>query len=262
MKLKGKVAVVTGGASGIGEALCRCFVKAGAKGVVAVDLNLEGAQRVADDIGAVAMQADVSKEEDILRVIEDTEKQFGDIDLFCSNAGIGLRDGPTAASAPNEGWQKIWEINVMAHVYAARALLPKMLARGDGYLFSTASAAGLLSQIGSAPYSVTKHAAVAFAESLAITHGDEGIKVTVLCPQAVRTGMTRGSSNGGVAGVDGLLEADVVADCCLQAIDEEKFLVLPHPEVLKYMQRKTSDYDRWLGGMRRFRANFIKAAAK
>lgn len=253
MQLKDKIAVVTGGASGIGAELSRRFAKEGARGVVVVDMNLEGAKVVAAEFGGIAMAADVAKEEDIIRVVQDTEAQLGPIDLFCSNAGISVRDVDHAASVSNEDWQRIWEVNVMSHVYAARAVLPGMIARGDGYLLNTSSAAGLLSAMGSAPYSVTKHAAVGFAESLAITHGDDGIKVSVLCPQAVRTAMTAGSNEGGVAGLDGLMEPEQLADAVIEALAEERFLIIPHKEVLTYMQRKTSDYDRWLGGMRRLR---------
>ena len=257
MKLKDKVAVVTGGASGIGSALCRRFAGEGARAVVVADCNEVGAKAVAEEIGGVAMAADVTVEEDVINVVNDTESRFGQIDLFCSNAGITSMDGPTAASAPNDVWQASWEVNLMAHVYAARAVLPKMIERGNGYLLNTSSAAGLLSQIGSAPYSATKHAAVAFAECLAIAHGDDGIKVSVLCPQAVRTPMLGGFEDGNVAGVDGVLEPSEVADCVIEALDEERFLILPHPEVLTYMQRKTSDYERWLRGMRRLRARFF-----
>jgi NAD(P)-dependent dehydrogenase (short-subunit alcohol dehydrogenase family) len=252
MKLRDKIAIVTGAASGIGKSLCERFHEEGAAGIVAVDINEEGALAVAESVGGVGFGADVSKEADIIRVVEKTEKKYGRIDVFASNAGIAVYDGANAASAPNEGWERIWGINVMAHVYAARAVLPKMIERGSGYLLNTASAAGLLSQIGSAPYSVTKHAAIGFAESLAIAHHDEGIRVSVLCPQAVRTAMTAGT-DGGVAGWDGMIEPDVVSDATIQGMDEERFLILPHPEVLTYMQRKTADYDRWLKGMRRFR---------
>ena len=257
MQLQDKVAVVTGGASGIGAALSRRFAKEGARGVVVVDMNLDGAIAVAGEFGGIPMAADVAKEEDIIRVVQDTEAQLGPIDLFCSNAGISVRDIGHAASASNEDWERIWHVNVMSHVYAARAVLPGMIARGDGYLLNTSSAAGLLSAIGSAPYSVTKHAAVGFAESLAITHGGDGIKVSVLCPQAVRTAMTAGLEEGGVAGLDGLMEPEQLADAVIEALAEERFLILPHAEVLTYMQRKTSDYDRWLGGMRRLRQRFI-----
>lgn len=256
VKLKDKVTVVTGGASGIGEACCRKFKDAGAKAVVVVDRDAEGAKRVADAIGGVAMTADVANEDDIVRVINDTEAQFGPIDLFFSNAGIGVPDMDHAAGASNEAWQDIWEINVMSHVYAARALLPKMIKRGGGYLLSTASAAGLLSQIGSAAYSVTKAGAVAFAENLSIMHGDQGIKVSVFCPQAVLTEMTR-ASGGGVAAVDGMMQADEVADIVVEGIEDERFLILSHPEVQTYMERKISDRDRWIGGMQRLRNRFV-----
>lgn len=257
MNIDGIVCVVTGGAGGIGEWLCRKLADRGAKAVVVVDVDEANARRVAEEIGGTAMTADVSKEADIQRVVADTERQCGPIDLFVSNAGILVLDKSHAASCTNAEWERIWGINVMAHVYAARALLPGMIERGRGYFVNTASAAGLLSQIGSAPYSVTKHAAVGFAESLAITHGDDGIKVSVLCPQAVRTGMTRDTEGGGPAGGDGMLEPEYVAEVVCEAIEEERFMILPHPEVATYMQRKTSDYDRWIGGMRRFRRNFI-----
>ena len=253
MKLKDKIAIVTGAASGIGKSLCERFHEEGAAGIVAVDINEEGAIAVAESVGGVGFGADVSNEADIFRVVEETEKKYGRIDVFASNAGIGgIFDTTHSASASNEDWQRIWGINVMAHIYAARAVLPKMIERGSGYLLNTASAAGLLSQIGAAPYSVTKHAAVGFAESLAIAHHDQGIRVSVLCPQAVRTAMTAGT-DGGVAGWDGMIEPDVVSDATILGMDEERFLILPHPEVLTYMQRKTADYDRWLSGMRRFR---------
>lgn len=258
MELKDKITVVTGGASGIGEALCKRFHEEGAKAVVVVDRDEEGAKRVAESIGGVAMVADVANEADIQRVVADTESQIGPIDLFCSNAGIGVPDVSHAASASNEDWENIWQINVMAHIYAARAVLPGMIERGDGYLLNTASAAGLLSQIGSAPYSVTKHAAVGFAESLAITHGDDGIKVSIICPQAVRSKMTEGTGEGGSAGGDGMLEPEELAETTIQGIRDEIFLILPHPVVKTYMERKVSDYDRWIGGMRRWRKNFVK----
>lgn len=257
MELKDKITVVTGGASGIGEALCRRFHAEGAKGVVVVDMDEAGAQRVAKEIGGIAMTADVSNESDIQRVVRDTESQLGPIDLFCSNAGILCIDPSHAASTDNAMWDRIWGINVMAHVYAARAVLPGMIERGEGYILNTASAAGLLSQIGSAPYSVTKHAAIGFAENLAITHGNDGIKVSVICPQAVRTGMTRDSNGGGVAGGDGMLEPDALAETTIQGIRNEQFLILPHPEVKTYMERKVSDYDRWIQGMQRWRSKFV-----
>jgi NAD(P)-dependent dehydrogenase (short-subunit alcohol dehydrogenase family) len=252
MNLKDKIVVVTGAASGIGRALAQRFAKEGARLVVCADLNGDGAAKTAKDVGGAAFTVNVGKEEDIARLIETVEKEHGPIDLFCSNAGIGIGGG---AEASNEGWQRIWDINVMAHVWAARHLVPRMIARGGGYLLNTASAAGLLSQIGSAPYAVTKHAAVGLAEWLSITHGDEGIKVSVLCPQAVRTAMTAGNPDG-VASVDGMIEPDAVAEACVRAIEAEDFLILPHPQVLEYMRRKTADYNRWIGGMRKLNRKF------
>ncbi len=259
MKLKDKIAVVTGGASGIGAELCRRFKKEGAKGIVVADMNAEDAAKVADEVGGLAVTTDVGVEEDVIKLVDAAIDKYGQIDLFCSNAGISFRDNGGAATATNDQWQKIWDVNVMAHVFAARAVLPGMIARGEGYLMNTASAAGLLSQIGSATYAVTKHAAVAFAESLAITHGNDGIKVSVLCPQAVRTPML-GNTKGGVAGVDGVIQVEQLADTVIECLDKETFLVLPHPEVLTYMQRKTNDYDRWLKGMRRLRERFVNPA--
>jgi NAD(P)-dependent dehydrogenase (short-subunit alcohol dehydrogenase family) len=247
MKIEGKIVVVTGAAGGIGAALARRFHQEGAKLVVCSDLNGEGAAATAATIGGVSFRTNVAVEADIQHLIETVEGEHGPIDLFCSNAGIGIGGG---AEVSNEGWQRIWDINVMAHVWAARHLVPRMIARGGGYLLNTASAAGLLSQIGSAPYAVTKHAAVGLAEWLAITHGDDGIKVSVLCPQAVRTAMTAGNPDG-VASVDGMIEPEDVAECCVRAIEAEEFLILPHPKVLDYMRRRTSDYGRWIGGMRK-----------
>jgi len=252
MDIKDKIVVVTGAASGIGKALCARFAKEGAKLVVCADLNGDGAAKTAKEVGGVAFTVNVGKEDDIKRLIDTVEKEHGPIALFCSNAGIGIGGG---AEASNEGWQRIWDINVMAHVWAARHLIPRMIARGGGYLLNTASAAGLLSQIGSAPYAVTKHAAVGLAEWLSITHGDDGIKVSVLCPQAVRTAMTAGNPEG-VASIDGMIEPDAVAEACMRAIEKEEFLILPHPQVLDYMRRKTADYGRWLGGMRKLNRRF------
>ena len=253
MRLAGKHAVVTGGASGIGRALCRRFAAEGARAVTVADRDEAGAKRVAAEIGGLGLAVDVADESQVADLVASAEAAHGAIDLFCSNAGILVIGGP---EAPDAEWQRIWEVNVMAHVYAARAVLPGMLARGDGYLLNTASAAGLLSQIGSAPYAVTKHAAVAFAEWLSITYGDRGIKVSALCPQAVATGMTAGSERGGVAGVDGMLEPEDVAECVVQGLESERFLILPHPTVATYMQRKTADYDRWLAGMRRLQERY------
>ncbi|MBN2398341.1 MAG: SDR family oxidoreductase [Deltaproteobacteria bacterium] len=258
MEIAGKIIVVTGGASGIGRALCQRFAREGAKAVVVADLNEEGAKAVAREIKGIAVPCDVSREEDVVSLVESTEEKVGPIDLFCSNAGILVQGG---VEAPNDAWQRIWEINVMSHVYVARAIIPRMIERGGGALLMTASAAGLLSQIGSAPYSVTKHAAVGLAENIDITYGDQGIKVFALCPQAVRSEMTRDHEGGGVAGVDGLMEPEQLADAVMDAFKTDSFLILPHPEVETYMQRKTSDYDRWLKGMRRLQARFVAGVA-
>src|SRR5690606_32395484 len=229
---------------------------AGAKRVVCVDLDGERAADTAREIGGISRRVDVSSEDEIRELIEFVESTEGPIDLFCSNAGISVRGGPEVS---NEAWQRIWDINVMAHVYASRHIVPRMIARGGGYLLNTASAAGLLSQVGSAPYAVTKHAAVGLAEWLALTYGDDGIKVSVLCPQAVRTAMTKGKEDG-VASINGMMEPEPVARACLKAIQEETFLVLPHPEVLEYMRNKTADYDRWIGGMRKLNRRFNNPA--
>ncbi|HXV00986.1 MAG TPA: SDR family NAD(P)-dependent oxidoreductase [Caulobacteraceae bacterium] len=252
MQIRDRIIVVTGGASGIGRALARRFAADGARKVIVADRDEAGARAVAEEIGGAAYMVDVSREEEIGALVEAVERDHGPIDLFCSNAGIGIGGG---AETPDKGWQRIWEVNVMAHVWAARHLVPRMIARGGGYLMNTASAAGLLSQIGSAPYAVTKHAAVGLAEWLAITHGDDGIKVSVLCPQAVRTAMTAGNEDG-VASVDGMIEPEEVAEACVKAIEAEEFLILPHPEVLDYMRRKSADYGRWIGGMRKLNRRY------
>ena len=253
MKLAGRHAVVTGAASGIGRALARRFAAEGAKGVVVADLDGDGACRVASEIDGLGLSVDVTDPDQVRSLVECAEDRNGPIDLFCSNAGIVV---PGGVEVPDDQWTKIWDVNVMAHIYAARAVLPGMIARGGGYLLNTASAAGLLTQIGSAPYAVTKHAAVALAEWLSITHGGQGIKVSVLCPQAVRTAMTAGSEGGGVAGVDGMLEPEELADTVIEGLADERFLILPHPTVLTYMQRKAGDYDRWLAGMRKLLVRF------
>jgi NAD(P)-dependent dehydrogenase (short-subunit alcohol dehydrogenase family) len=251
MELADKVVVVTGGASGLGRALAQRFAAEGARGVVVSDRDGDGAATVAAGIGeprSMAVTTDVSVEADVVQLVRRTEDRYGPIDLFCSNAGIATGGG---IEATNEQWQQIWDVNLMAHVYAARAVLPGMLARGEGYLLHTASAAGLLTQIGSAPYAVTKHAAVAFAEWLSITHGDEGIKVSCLCPQGVRTNML---GNGGALLGPTAIEPEQVADAVVDGLRTEQFLILPHPEVREYFRRKGDDYDRWLGGMRRLQA--------
>ena len=254
MRIDGKCVVVTGAASGIGAALARRFAADGARGVVLADRQRDLLEAVAAEIpGSLAVECDVTDESQLRAVVEQAEARFGAIDLFCSNAGIVV---PGGADASDEIWRRSLDVNVMAHVYAARIMVPRMIEQGGGYLLQTASAAGLLTQIGSAPYSVTKHAALALAEWLAITYGEQGIKVSVLAPQAVRTAMTAGIENGGVAGVDGMLEPDAVADAVVRGLAAESFLILPHAEVLEYFRRKASDYDRWIGGMQRLQARF------
>ena len=252
MELKDRIVVVTGAASGIGRALAVRFAKEGAKAVICADRDEAGAKATAQMCGGRAIRTDVSREAEIQALIDTVEAEVGPIDLFCSNAGIGVGGG---AETPDADWQRIWDINVMAHVWAARHLVPRMAARGGGYLMNTASAAGLLSQIGSAPYAVTKHAAVGLAEWLAITHGDQGIKVSVLCPQAVKTAMTAGNPDG-VASIDGMMEPDFLAEMVVQSLEKEEFLILPHPEVLTYRRNKTNDYGRWIGGMRKLNRRF------
>jgi NAD(P)-dependent dehydrogenase (short-subunit alcohol dehydrogenase family) len=254
MNLHNKIAVVTGAGSGIGRALVEKFVSEGARAVVAVDINAASVQQTAEDNGCIAMTADVSRDEDIKRVIEDTENNIGPIDLFCSNAGVGMGFNE---QSPDREWQTSWEINVMSHVYAARHLVPRMTERGGGYFLNTASAAGLLNQIGGAAYGVSKHAAVGFGEWLALTYAHQGIKVSMLCPQAVRTGMTvqddeaDGASATKAAAGDGMMEPEELADIVIEGLERELFLILTHPEVETYMQRKTADYDRWIKGMNR-----------
>jgi len=261
-----KVAVVTGGGHGIGRALSRRLAADGATVVVA-DIEGDAAEIVATAIGGVSKQIDVSDEAAMMRLVDEVETDVGPIDMFISNAGVGFGDGQSGAISAEGGmnpiddrWGVSWNVNVMAQVYAARAVIPKMLQRGGGYIINTASAAGLLSQIGDAAYSATKHASVGFTEALAIDYGDEGIKVSVVCPQAVATrligmeddsGATEGGFNGNA--VDGIMQAEEVANIIIDQALEGRFMILTHPQVTTYMQRKTADYDRWIGGMRKFR---------
>jgi len=252
MRIAGKVAVVTGGANGIGRSLCVRFAAEGAKAVVVADLQIKAAQQLAREIGGLAIEVNVAKESDMRRLVQHVTERFGAIDLFCSNAGVGVSGGETA---PDADWQRSWEVNLMAHVYAARAVLPSMLARREGYLLQTVSAAGLLTQLGSAPYSVTKHAALGFAEWLAVTYGDQGIKVSALCPMGVRTEMLRRAEfAGGAFLLESAVEPEQVTEAVVQGIAAERFLILTHPEVAEYMRRKAEDYERWLRGMRRLQA--------
>jgi NAD(P)-dependent dehydrogenase (short-subunit alcohol dehydrogenase family) len=260
------VAVVTGGGHGIGRALSRRLAKDGAQVVVA-DLDGDAANTVATEIGGTAKQLDVSDEAAMMALVDTVESDVGPIDLFISNAGVGFGDGESGAISAEGGmnpiddrWTASWNINVMAQVYAARAVIPRMLERGGGRIINIASAAGLLSQIGDAAYSATKHASVGFTESLAINYGDDGIAVSVVCPQAVATRMIgieddSGKTEGGFRGndVDGILPADDAADIIIDQALEGRFLILTHPQVATYIQRKTGDYDRWIGGMRKFR---------
>ena len=249
MNLKDKIIVVTGGSMGIGRGLCERFAAEGAARVVVADIEEDKASEVAALIGGDAFKADVSCEADVKELVRHVTTSYGRIDLFCSNAGIMEPGGEDASDA---AWERIWKINVLSHVYAARAVLPQMLERGEGYLLQTASAAGLLSQIGSAPYAVTKHSAVAFAEWLAITYGQRGIKVSCLCPQGVRTRMLLGEDGEHDSFLKaGSVSVEEVAQAVVEGLASERFLILPHPEVLQYFQRKATDYDRWLRGMQR-----------
>ena len=256
MDVKDRTIIVTGGGSGIGKALCVRFAAEGGRVAVA-DLNGETAQQTAERIGGLAVRCDVTRESDIRLLVDRTEQHFGPIDLFCSNAGILAGEPGHAASASNEVWQANWDIHVMAHVYAARAVLPGMIERGEGYFLQMISAAGLLNQIGDAAYSATKRAALGFAEALAITHGDDGIKVSAVCPQFVATSMLGYGEGEGADAGHGIIGPDEVADSVIAGLKEERFLILPHPQVEAYRQSKAADYDRWIHGMRRLRSRVI-----
>ena len=256
MQVNGKVVVVTGGAKGIGRALCEALHRAGAAKVIVTDLDVATARTVAASLDGAAFKCDVAQEKDILHVVDETERLFGPIDLFCSNAGIGAGFDPlseNAGGASDEPFMRSFAVHVMAHVYAARHLVPRFKARGGGYFLNTISAAGLLSQIGSPAYSTTKHAAVGFAENLAISHKADGIKVSILCPQGVDTDMLRSIPKGPQSG-DGDLSPEQVAQDALKGIEQETFVILPHPQVLGYMRRKTENYDRWIAGMAKIQA--------
>ena len=252
MDVKNKRVVVTGAASGIGKALCEAFHEADVQSIVAVDMNLDGAQETADSVDGIAVQANVGNEKDIIDVIQKADEYVGGTDIFCSNAGIGGVPGFFEVEASD--WQNIWDVNVQSHIFAAKHVLPQMIERGEGYLVNTSSAAGLLTQLGAAGYSVTKAAAVSFAEWVKITYGEKGIGVSCLCPQAVKTAMT--AQGAGVAGVDGMIEADEAAADVLDAIEKERFLVTPHAEDLEYVSRKGNDRDRWITGMQRLQERY------
>lgn len=255
MKLADKVIVVTGGAAGIGRAMVQRFAAEKPRALVVADRDAAGAEAVAREVGGLAVGCDVSREADIVALVERAGRECGPIDLFCSNAGISVAGG---VEVPDAEWRRIFDVNVMAHVWAARALVPAMLERGSGYLLSIASAAGLLSMVGAAPYAVTKHAAVALAEWLAITYADRGLRVSCVCPLFVNTDLLRtalhDAGGGSIQASGTILEPAQVAEAVVAGIDKEQFLILPHPEVKTYFERKASDYDRWLAGMRRLHA--------
>jgi NAD(P)-dependent dehydrogenase (short-subunit alcohol dehydrogenase family) len=265
MDIRNRVVVVTGGASGIGAALCRRFAQEGARGVIVADRDEPGARAVAEAIGGLAVGCDVAEEAQVRALVAQVEARFGAIDLFCANAGVALGGGLDVETggpfAPDEAWTASWAVHVMAHVYAARAVLPAMLERGEGYLLTTASAAGLLTDLGSQAYSVTKHAAVAFAEWLAIAYGGRGIRISCLCPMGVRTPMVEGAAAAGIGAhlLPGALEPEAVADAVLEGLRDERFLILPHPQVADFFQRRAGDPDRWLRGMRRLRSSLYGA---
>jgi NAD(P)-dependent dehydrogenase (short-subunit alcohol dehydrogenase family) len=254
----GRVIVVTGGAKGIGRALARGFAGAGAEAVIVADVDMDGANATAREIGGTAVRCDVSRESDVKELIDQVEVRHGRIDIFCSNAGIAVGGGP---EAPNDEWQRIWDVNVMSHVFVARHALPGMLKRNEGYFVGTVSAAGLLNHVFAAPYGVTKAAALSFFEWLSIAHGEQGIRVSCLCPQGVKTDMLAAERRVGLEFLtDNALEPETVAAAVVQGVRDEKFLILPHPEVAGYFRRKADDYDRWLKGMRRLRAKILSAS--
>jgi len=261
VQLQDQNIVVTGAGGGIGAALVRRFAQDGPRTIVLADVDGAAAQAVVDELepgfDTVVVEADLGTEAGNVEVVRAAE-EYGPVDLLCLNAGIAVGGG---VEAPDEDWYRIFDINVMAHVWAVRAALPGMLAQGSGYILTTASAAGLLTNLGAAPYAVTKHAAVALAEWLAITHGDAGIKVSCLCPQGVRTKMLfpddedlAKSTGAESVRMQGVIEPDELAEVVAIGLADERFLILPHPEVLDYWRRKTDDYDRWIGGMRKLQA--------
>jgi NAD(P)-dependent dehydrogenase (short-subunit alcohol dehydrogenase family) len=266
MELSGRVVIVTGAQRGIGRALALRAAAEGASGVVVADLDVEGAQRTAREIveaggRAIGVGADVSREADVEALISAAEEAFGPVDVFFANAGVAVGTDPLETD--DATWDLAFGVNIRAHVLAARRLLPGWLERGDGYFVTTASAAGLVTQIGSAPYAVTKHAAVAFAEWLAVTYGERGVKVSCLCPMGVNTamlhppGMEDNVASATVTTAGAVLEPEDVAETVMAALRDERFLILPHPEVLTFFQRKSSDYDRWIAGMQRLQRSVM-----
>jgi NAD(P)-dependent dehydrogenase (short-subunit alcohol dehydrogenase family) len=255
MQIKGKVVVVTGGANGIGRALCLRFAKEGARMVAVSDIDEDNGFKVMQELGegrGAFFACNVAKEDQVKFLVDTVTSAAGQVDIFCSNAGIAVAGGPEASDLE---WKRSWEINTMSHVYAARAVLPQMLARKEGYLLQTVSAAGLLTSLGSAPYAVTKHAALGFAEWLSITYGEQGIRVSALCPQGVHTNMLKADHPGTKMLLEGAIEPEQVADDVVKAMAEERFMILPHPEAGKFFQNKANDYDRWIKGMRKLQRN-------
>lgn len=260
MNIEGKVVAITGGASGIGRAMARAFKAAGAKGVAVADMNEDGVLAVAGELGGYGQKVDVSSKGDILSFIANTEAKLGPIDIFCSNAGIGSsKKGSGDEVAPDSEWELMWGVHLKSHVYAAEALADKMAERGEGYLVNTASAAGLLTTVTSAPYTVTKTAAVSYAEWLAIKYAHKNVHIGVLCPQSVKTGMTSDNPNSPAQLSGDMISAEEAAECVLDAVRNNTFLILPHKEVVEYMSRKHGDLERWIRGMARFREKIIAA---
>jgi NAD(P)-dependent dehydrogenase (short-subunit alcohol dehydrogenase family) len=259
--MQGKIAFVTGAGRGIGRALCREMLRRGAAGVVIVDLDGELARKTAAELGGLGLQCDVTDESAVQAAVAAAIRHYGRIDILVSNAGFGVTelDLDDALAVPNETWQRMWQVHVMSHVYASRAVLPGMLERGEGYLVNVASAAGLLSQVGDTAYSSTKHAAVGLADSLAITYAERGIRVSVICPQYVATAITGLDESLPAGSMPGVLTVEQAAQAVVDGMEREQFLILTHPEVLQFFQRKAADYDRWLAGMRRVRAGLRTA---
>lgn len=259
MDVAGKIVVVTGGGNGIGAAMCQKFAAAGAKHVVVSDIDTTSAERVADAIGGTAIGCDVSDESSVQHLVQQTEQLCGRIDIFCSNAGITVKGGLETA---NEDWQKMWDVNVMSRLYAARAVVPGMLKHGSGYLVHTASAAGLLTEIGSASYSATKHADVALAEWLSVCYGRQGIGVSCVCPLGVRTNFLDDDDPIHRFLHLHAITPDDVADSVLTGLQAEQFLILPHPEVAEFFSMKTDDHDRWISGFQRLRQKLTREISK
>ncbi len=261
MEVKDRVVVVTGAGRGIGAALCHRFANEGAHLVVVSDCDERAAVEVAAAVGsrAMAVRCDVANELDVQHLVEQSISSGGRIDIFCSNAGITVKGG---LESLNSDWQRMWDVNVMSRLFAARAVIPHMLERGEGYLVHTASAAGVMTEIGSASYSVTKHADVAMAEWLSVCYGRSGIRVSCVCPLGVETDMLDDSDPIHRYLHLHAISADEAAGAVIEGIQKELFLILPHPQVLDFFRLKTEDYDRWLRGMQRLRQKLTRAEAK